>query len=187
MTATAATPPADIGDARAELAELFLQGDGLEIGALHLPTALPPGSQALYVDRMSIEDLRAHYPELAGLDLTPVDVIDDGERLDRIPPESVDFIVANHFLEHCQDPIATIETHLSKLRPGGTLLYAVPDKRYTFDFRRPRTTLQHLIEDHEKGPERSRAVHYLEWAQLVYPDEQPTEEQARTAASQFEA
>jgi GT2 family glycosyltransferase/SAM-dependent methyltransferase len=187
MTATAATPPRDIGDARAELAELFLQGNGLEIGALHLPTALPLGSQARYVDRMSVVDLRAHYPELSGLDLTPVDVIDDGEQLATVDSASVDFIVANHFLEHCQDPIGTIQTHLSKLRPGGALFYAVPDKRYTFDFRRPSTTLQHVIDDHERGPERSRAGHYLEWAQLIYGDEPPTEEQARTAAEQLAA
>jgi hypothetical protein len=187
VTATAAAPPVDTGDARAELADLFLHGDGLEIGALHLPTVLPPGSRARYVDRMSVPDLREHYPELAELELTPVDVVDDGERLETIPAESVDFIVANHFLEHCQDPIRTIETHLSKLRPGGTLFYAVPDKRYTFDFRRPRTPLQHVIDDHEQGPERSRAGHYLEWAQLVYVDEEPTEEQARATAAQLEA
>jgi SAM-dependent methyltransferase len=187
VTATAARPPADTGDARAELADLFLHGVGLEIGALHLPTALPPGSCARYVDRMSVPDLREHYPELAELELTPVDVIDDGERLETIPPGSVDFIVANHFLEHCQDPIATIETHLSKLRPGGTLFYAVPDKRYTFDFRRPRTPLQHLIDDHEQGPARSRTAHYLEWAQLVYSDEEPTDEQAGAAAARLEA
>ncbi len=182
-----ATPPADVGDARDELAAQFLRGDGVEIGALHLPTRLTPGTQARYVDRMSIEDLRVHYPELADLDLTPVDVIDDGERLNTIDPESVDFIVANHFLEHCQDPIRTIETHLSKLRPGGTLFYAVPDKRYTFDYQRPRTTLQHVIDDHEHGPERSRAQHYLEWATLVYNGSQaPTDEEARLRAAELE-
>ena len=136
---------------------------------------------------MSVPELRQHYPELAELELTPVDVVDDGEQLDTVAPESVDFIVANHFLEHCQDPIRTIETHLSKLRPGGTLFYAVPDKRYTFDFRRPRTPLQHVIDDHEQGPERSRAAHYLEWARLVYTDEEPTMEQARGAATRLEA
>jgi predicted SAM-dependent methyltransferase len=187
MTATAATPPGDVGDARAELAELFLHGDGLEIGALHLPTTLPLGSQARYVDRMSIADLREHYPELADLDLTPVDVIDDGERLVTVEPGSVDFIVANHFLEHCQDPIRTIQTHLSKLRPGGTLFYAVPDMRYTFDFRRPRTPLQHVIADHEHGPEHSRSEHYSEWARLIYNDEPPSDDEARAAAKRLEA
>ena len=172
------TPPADTGDARVELANLFLHGDGLEIGALHLATALPPGAHARYVDRMSVSDLRAHYPELQTLDLAPVDVIDDGERLDTIEPESVDFIVANHFLEHCEDPIRTIQTHLTKLKPGGTLFYAVPDKRYTFDFQRPRTTLEHVIEDHEHGPEHSRAEHYVAWVRAgLVPGFAPVTEQ----------
>ena len=180
--------PVVVGDARVELADLFLRGDGLEVGALHLAMVLPVGARARYVDRMSVVDLRAHYPELAGVDLAPVEVIDDGERLETIEPESVDFIVANHFLEHCEDPIRTIETHLGKLRPGGVLFYAVPDKRYTFDFRRPRTPLEHVIADHEHGAQRSRGEHYLEWARLVHEGTGPPEEpQAVAHARQLEA
>jgi SAM-dependent methyltransferase len=122
---------------------------------------------------MSVEDLRAEYPELEEWDLTPVDVIDNGELLSTIPEASQDFIVANHFLEHCEDPIRTIETHLGKLRPGGILFYAVPDKRYTFDSRRPPTPLEHIVADHEQGAERSRAEHYDEWARLVVDTEAP--------------
>ena len=150
--------------------------------------ALPAGVRARYVDRMTVPELRAHYPELEGWDLAPVDVVDDGERLSTIAPESVDFIVANHFLEHCEDPIRTIETHLGKLRPGGVLFYAVPDKRYTFDFRRPRTPLSHVISDHEAGPQTSRREHYLEWVRLVYEgSEPPAEDQAGRYASELEA
>jgi hypothetical protein len=120
---------------------------------------------------MTVDELRREYPELAGWDLAPVDVIDDGERLTTIPDASQDFIVANHFLEHCEDPIGTIEVHLSKLRPGGVLFYAVPDKRYTFDFRRPTTPIDHMVSDHERGPDASRRGHYEEWARLVADEE----------------
>ena len=58
------------------------------------------------------DDLRREYPELTDWNLTPVDVVDDGEKLLTIAEESQDFIVANHFLEHCENPIRTIETHL---------------------------------------------------------------------------
>jgi SAM-dependent methyltransferase len=160
-------------DARREFAERFLAGEGLEIGALHLPLETPRGAHVRYVDRMPVEDLRAEYAELEEWDLTPVDVIDDGELLSTIPEGSQDFIVANHFLEHCEDPIRTIETHLGKLRPGGVLFYAVPDKRYTFDSRRPPTPLEHVVADHEQGAERSRAGHYDEWARLVVDSEAP--------------
>lgn len=182
-------PPSPLRDTRRELAAEFFRGSGIEIGALHLPMAMPAGVTVRYVDRMTLPELREHYPELDGLDLAPVDVVDDGELLSTVDPESVDFIVANHFMEHCQDPIRTIETHLSKLRPGGVLFYAVPDKRYTFDFRRPRTPLRHVIADHEDGGQRSRREHYLEWARLVYPEgsEAPSEQAAQDHAAELEA
>ena len=143
---------------------------------------------------MSSDDLRSEYAELAGWDLVEVDVIDDGERLATIAPESQDFIIANHFLEHTQDPIGTIETHLGKLKPGGVLFYAVPDKRYTFDFRRPVTPLEEMVADYEEGPERSRAGHYEEWCRLVFDAEKGgnaensgSEEWVQKAARELEA
>ena len=181
-----AEAPPDYLDARAEFAVRFLFGDGLEIGPLHLPLKLPPHARARYVDRMPVEELREEYPELAGWDLTPVDVIDDGETLATIAPESQDFIVANHFLEHCEDPIGTIETHLGKLKPGGVLFYAVPDKRYTFDFRRPVVRLEHMVSDYEQGPEGSRREHYEEWSRLVLVEEAEPEEQTLARARQLE-
>lgn len=185
-TAPADPPPAYL-DARAEFAARYLFGEGLEIGPLHLPLKIPPRARARYVDRMGVDDLRREYPELAGWNLTPVDVIDDGERLATIEEGSQDFIVANHFLEHCENPIGTIETHLGKLKPGGVLFYAVPDKRYTFDFRRPPTPIEHMVADYEEGPERSRAQHYEEWAGLVFPEEGESREQMLARAREIEA
>ncbi len=182
----AASPPIYF-DARRELAARFLNGEGLEIGPLHQPLALPPNARARYVDRMKEDDLRREYPELRDWDLTPVDVVDDGEKLATIAAESVDFIVANHFLEHTENPIATIETHLSKLRPGGVLFYAVPDKRYTFDFRREVTPLEHMVADYEQGPERSRAAHYEEWTRFVIIEGGESEERTIERARALEA
>ena len=182
----AAAPPIYF-DARSQLAAAFLSGEGLEIGPLHQPLALPPQARARYVDRMQVEDLRREYAELAEWDLTPVDVVDDGEQLLTIAAGSQDFIVANHFLEHCENPIRTIETHLGKLKPGGVLFYAVPDKRFTFDFRRPVTPLEHMVADYEEGPARSRAEHYEQWARLVIVEEGETEAQSVARARELEA
>jgi SAM-dependent methyltransferase len=181
----AEAPPVYL-DARSELAARFLFGEGLEIGALHAPLVVPSHVRVRYVDRIAVEELRREYPELADEELVQVDVIDDGEVLATVPDGSVDFIVANHFLEHCEDPIGTIEVHLRKLKPGGVLFYAVPDKRYTFDFRRPVTPLEHMILDHEDGPDRSRRDHYEEWSRLV-PEVLPPEEQAVREAHELEA
>ena len=62
-----------------------------------------------------------------------MDVIDNGETLQTLPDARQDFVVANHFLEHCQDPIGTIVNHFRVLKPGGVLFMAVPDKRWSFD------------------------------------------------------
>ena len=58
-----------------------------------------------------------------------------------------------------KNPIGTIETHLGKLKPGGVLFYAVPDKRFTFDFRREVTPLAEMVDDYDEGPERSPGLH----------------------------
>ncbi len=166
-TLHAADPPPEYFSARAEFAKHYLSGHGLEIGALNWPLEVPPGAHVSQVDRMSTEQLRAEYPEVADKPLLEVDIVDNGERLETIPAGSQDFIIANHFLEHTEDPIGTIETHLGKLKPGGILFYAVPDMRYTFDFRRPRTPVKHMVRDHERGPRGSRRDHFDEWTRLV--------------------
>lgn len=186
MAEPAEAPPVYF-DARRELAARFLFGEGLEIGPLHQPLAMPPQAKPRYVDRMQVDDLRREYPELTDWNLTPVDIVDDGEKLLTVAEESQDFIVANHFLEHCENPIRTIETHLGKLRPGGVLFYAVPDKRFTFDFRRPVTPLEHMVADYEQGPERSRAEHYEQWTRLVIIDGRETEEETLARARELEA
>jgi hypothetical protein len=53
------------------------------------------------------------------------------------------------------------------VRPGGIVLLAVPDMRYTFDAVRPATSLQHLFRDNLEGPNSSRRSHYEEWVRLV--------------------
>jgi SAM-dependent methyltransferase len=152
---------------RRALARRYLRGRGLEIGALHRPLRLPAAASVRYVDRATVQSLREHYPELSAEHLVDVDVIDDGETLSSQADASTDFIIANHFIEHTQDPLGTLENHLRVLRPGGILYLAVPDRRRTFDAGRPPTPLEHLIRDHDEGAEWSRRAHLEEWARLV--------------------
>ena len=152
---------------RAYLAARFLVGHGIEIGALHRPTPLPRGAEAVYVDRLPAADLRAAYPELAEVDIVEPEVLDDGETLQQFQKNSLDFVIANHFLEHCEDPIGALLTFADRVRPGGHLFLAVPDKRHTFDRDRPITTIEHLERDHCDGPAWSRPAHYDEYARLV--------------------
>ena len=151
------------------IASAFLVGKGIEIGALHNPLPLPPYATVKYVDRFEKSGLYEQYPELRGLNLVSVDIVDNGESLLTFEDSSQDFIVANHFLEHCEDPIATLKTFERVLRVGGVIFLALPDKRHTFDVDRQRTTLDHLISDHINGPQLSRYTHFEEWPRHVEP------------------
>jgi predicted SAM-dependent methyltransferase len=145
----------------------YLRGDGLEIGALHYPQPLGREARVRYVDRMSREQLLAQYPELASERLVEVNVIDDGEVMSSQNDESVDFIVANHFIEHTENPLATLGNLLRVIRPGGVLYMAVPDRHRTFDRSRSPTSLDHVVRDFEEGPAWSHRLHQEEWASLV--------------------
>lgn len=152
---------------RKKVAERCLRGQGIEIGALHHPLCVPEQAQVRYVDRLSVDGLRHHYPELNTYNLVPVDVVDDGEKLHQIPDGSLDFIIANHFLEHTENPLGTIRKHLRKLRKGGTIYYAIPDKRYSFDTDRELTSFTHLVVDDLVGVRISRKRHYRQWTRHV--------------------
>ena len=152
---------------RRVLSHAFVRGRGIEIGALQKPLPVSPDTQVTYVDWMSKENLYESYPELRGSNPADVDRIDDGETLSTFESESQDFIIANHFLDHCQDPFQTIKNFLRVLRPGGLIYMAIPDMRRTFDRDRPRTPLSHVVVDHASGAETSREQHFHEWVTLL--------------------
>ena len=152
---------------RKALSLAYIQGSGIEIGALHNPLWVPEHAEVRYVDRMRVDDLRLHYPELKNLALVSVDIVDDGEVLSTIEDGSLDFIICNHMLEHSENPLGTLRNHLRKLKPEGVIYCAIPDKRFTFDRSRELTSFEHLVEDDRNGPDRSRTQHYLEWASFV--------------------
>ena len=171
MATAAAQPPTTAKHGsnwnRAIVAQWFLRGSGIEIGPLHQPLQVPADAHVKYVDRLSREDLRKHYPELNALPLVDPDIIDNGETLTKFSPATQDFIIACHFLEHCADPIGALHTFQRVLKPDGILYLVIPDKLYTFDKDRPSTPFEHLVRDHEEGPAWSRDEHFLEWSEKV--------------------
>jgi SAM-dependent methyltransferase len=116
---------------------------------------------------MPVDELRRHYPELRNRELVPVDIVDDGECLASIPDGSQDFLVANHLIEHTENPLGALSNWLRVLRSGGTLYLAVPHKAHTFDRDRTPTSLAHVLKDYEEGSAWSRREHYEEWARIV--------------------
>jgi SAM-dependent methyltransferase len=149
------------------LAARYLRGEGIEIGARCHPLRVPPGARVRHVDNLTPEEMKRDYA--AALEGTPVepDVIDDAQRLAKFEDGSLDFIIANHLLEHLEDPIGALKHFFRVLRPGGILFLSIPDKERTFDRERAATTLEHLVRDHREGPEGSRREHYEESARFT--------------------
>ena len=150
----------------------YLHGRGIEIGALHKPLKIGDRgiAKVFYVDRLPLDELRQQYPELNGLPLVTPDIIDDGGVLERIEDGTIDFIIANHLIEHLDNPLLALENWCRKLKVRGKVYLAVPDKRYTFDKDRPLTPVGHLVEDYQvTSRERNdrNYQHFVETAEII--------------------
>jgi len=93
--------------------------------------------------------------------------------------DSLDFVIANHLVEHLDYPIKGLREFARVLRPDGVLYMALPDARVGIDQGRPLTTLEHLVEEHRSGADRNRRQHYLDW--VVLSEKQLGEPEKRAA------
>ncbi len=152
---------------RKRLARKYLRGSGIEFGALNAPLDLPRHIKIRYADietpEALVEQFSPHYNKI-----TTPDIVTDIETMDCIENGSMDFVIANHVLEHLENPLRAFQTINRVLRPGGIAFVTLPDKRFSFDRRRPITPLEHLIADYEHGPEGSRADHYDDWVSNAF-------------------
>ena len=142
-----------------------LRGRGIEIGALWRRFPVSVGTKVWYVDRQAGAALGAHYAEV-GAQLVSPDVVADAADLP-FAPGSLEFVIASHVLEHLPFPLATLECWYRLLAPGGSLLLRVPDKRFTFDAKRQRTTLAHLLREHEQRGSFDKGAHFADYVEGV--------------------
>ena len=172
---------------RFRLAQTHLAGNGIEIGALHNPLRVPPQARVRFADRLPRAELLQHYPEMIGIGVVEPDILDDGEKLATIADGSLDFIIANNFIEHCQDPIGTLQNFFRRLKPGGVVYLAVPDKRHTFDRGRESTAFAHLEQDRRDGGAASRQAHFIDFARHAEYRGQGTEAEVQALAARWMA
>lgn len=62
-----------------------------------------------------------------------------------------DCVIASHCLEHMANPMKALLEWRRVLSPGGLVLLVLPHRDYTFDWRRPVTTLEHMQQDFQRG------------------------------------
>ena len=82
--------------------------------------------------------------------------------LRNIASASYDFLLSSHSLEHVANPIKALKEWHRVLKPGSLLCLVLPDKEYTFDYKRPFTNLDHLMEDFNRGVDENDSTHFNE-------------------------
>lgn len=147
----------------------YITGHGLEIGALDNPLNVKQGAaRILYMDMADRDGLIRQNPETVPAKIRLPDIIASAEDQSPIQSESMDFVIACHVLEHLPNPLKALKEIYRVLKPGGVLYLSVPDKRYTFDSKRPVTPLSHVQRDYEVGATvESCDDHYREWIDFV--------------------
>ncbi|SAK19285.1 hypothetical protein UA17_01780 [Burkholderia multivorans] len=88
-------------------------------------------------------------------------------------PDSVDFIVSLHMLEHVENPEEVVRYWLSLVKPGGGVGIVVPDWRYTWDSRNDRAPLSHKWNPTPSLIEGMYAKHWKGIAKLEHIDTYP--------------
>jgi SAM-dependent methyltransferase len=175
--------------ARRTLARVYVRGSGVEVGAGTRPWPLPLGTSCFYGDVLDPDGL-ARYFSATG---SAYEGFIDAQTFAGIPDQAYDFSLSAHVLEHLVNPLGAIEAALRVVRPGGIVMFAIPDKRHTWDNPRPVTPLKHLISDYVTGGEDTRIdgclehIRYLhpQWAPPI-PEEQHQEEATRLANAKFD-
>jgi len=90
----------------------------------------------------------------------------EGSHLTPIPSDSYTVVLSCHNLEHIANPIKALEEWIRVLKPGGKLFLVLPKKENTFDYKRPTTTLDHLISDYNNDVGEDDLTHLEEILKL---------------------
>lgn len=142
-----------------ELAVRYLGGlKGVEIGG-SAHNRFPV--DAINVDRYASLDTvyKREERRLAGRAL-PVDLVAPGDDLP-FKDKSVDFVLASHVIEHFPDPVrALLEWERVARR---WVFLVVPHRDRTFDAGRPLTSVEELLERHERGLRSEEDRHWSVW------------------------
>jgi SAM-dependent methyltransferase len=132
-----------------EILDATFKGNGLEFGALHNPVKINNDSKIIYADRLSRADAIKNFPELEshGNNIVESDVLIDLDKNDLsiIKERNIDFIIANHVIEHVVNPIMFLKNMTRNLSKGGRMLLTVPNKDFTHDKNRELTRFRSLF------------------------------------------
>jgi SAM-dependent methyltransferase len=150
---------------RRAIADRFLAGQGVEVGAGDRPFPVPQHARVSYGDIRGTAAIQEYFKTA---DVRSGNAI-DGQTFAEMANDSLDFVISAHVIEHLRDPIGSIVNAMRVLRPGGIHILVVPDMRFTFDRERPETTVEHALLDYGDGGESTCRQAYEEHLRYVHP------------------
>lgn len=114
------------------------------------------GKNISYFDVLSSNELRERAAQIPGYNPNAVPekihfVSKNGDL--GIVDQNFDFILSSHVIEHTTDLITHFLHVESILKNRGQYICIVPDKRYTFDYYKPETTLADALDAHYSRPQ----------------------------------
>lgn len=155
---------------RDRFASKYLSGRGIELGAQQVPTKVGANCSVEYVDVIPNEVLVSRY-SLPPEQLVPLAHVIDGNDLSVYADDELDFVIANHVLEHFDDPVSGLCEWLRILKIGGRIFLTLPNFRCNcYDFERVPARREHLELDYRdpKGRPARNFEHYVEIATTLY-------------------
>jgi SAM-dependent methyltransferase len=148
-----------------------LSGTGLELGPFFQPFPVDmPGTRVWYVERRTVEENEALFPEWDGAPFQRPDLVADldRERLGMVRTGSLGFVIASHVLEHLAEPLGMIDDIHRVLEPGGTVLIVLPDRsRCVDDQRRDAPSIEHLADEFRTNVKHVSDEHVVEYLRAM--------------------
>jgi SAM-dependent methyltransferase len=95
-----------------------------------------------------------------------IQIICDATDLQPVKNSRYDCVISCHSLEHVANPLRALAEWKRVLTDEGLLLLILPHKDGTFDWRRPVTPLDHLVEDYEREVGEDDLTHLPEILEL---------------------
>lgn len=157
------------------------KGNGLEVGAFEHLARLPEDCKTMYCDVISEKSAKELFPEIDVKTLKKVDFLVDIDQ-DGLKPfksNSQDYLIINHVIEHLFDPIEAINECFRVIKHGGLVAISVPDKRYTYDSKRPLTSFDEIHKRILRQPKSPIPDDYIDILNHIHPEilERPVAEQ----------
>ncbi len=136
---------------RSDFAARYIRGSGYEIGAQNSPLSCRHAKEIIYIDYLSRKESADTY-NLPFEDCVEVDILADASEPDFLPEESASFLIANHVIEHCPNPIAALSGWVRILKPDGLLFLTLPNFRANeFDFEKQPASIEHMLGDYQRA------------------------------------